>query len=292
LKELEQLGSIDLGQPSLDGNGGDLFLQAGNSGGNGRGGNIHFVPGTTPVTNNDNIFLGLQLDLIHIVRPDSLGPGFGTFIYGQDSAESGGDLDIFAGDGSDGGDLILTAGDGTFALGGAVNIAGGYGTETGGDINILAFDFDTGIGGDILFSAGNGIGGRGGDIIINAGSSVIPGAVQIGPVANTLEISDSAIVVIENGFIQLIGSASLLEITPNPTSIISYNGETLIRSKSDVFVPDVDDITLVTIANQYERVRELQNTLNALVNALSQCQHGLFQTFDGLGNPRDCALLS
>ena len=58
--------------------------------------------------------------------------------------------------------------------------------------------------------------------------------------------------------------------------------------KSDVYVIDIDTATAVTIGNVFERVRELQNTLNALVNSLSQCQHGLFLTVDASGNPRNC----
>jgi hypothetical protein len=124
------------GQNSTQGNGGDLVIRAGNSGGNGNGGSLHFVPGDTPVTPAGQIIWGLETDYVNVGREPINGGGLPTTIVGQDSvAGDGGDFILRAGNGNiGGGDAILSAGDGIFGAGGDTTILGGNGPLQGGDV--------------------------------------------------------------------------------------------------------------------------------------------------------------
>jgi hypothetical protein len=155
----------------------------------------------------------------------------------------------------------------------------------------FAGDGSSAAGGDITFLTGAASFGRGGNFFLNAGSGSFLGSVVIGPNAQLLSITPP--VVIDNSYLQLVNGFDEVLLQADPTSIFSHNGLTLLRSESDYDVIQVDT-TPVTNSNQYERLVDLQHTLNAIINSLSQCQHGLFYTRTVDPNdpfstvPRDC----
>lgn len=76
-------------------------------------------------------------------------------------------------------------------------------------------------------------------------------------------------------------------------NILEYRGKTLLRSVSDYPVPVVrtdviEENSDFFLTETTYRVALLQNSLEILVNALSQCQHGLFETLDEFGIPDSC----
>jgi len=309
------------GQNSDDGNGGDLFLAAGDSGGNGNGGDLILRPGFTPYTPGEfgvpqgQIYLGDQVDNLLITREPRDGGGLDTVISGQvGKASQGGDLFFYGGSGaSNGGDLTVQGGNSpfeegdtlSFKVGGSVITQAADAAIDGGSIYILAGDdsaADT-ANGEITISTGTAAATTSvaGDIRFNAGSGDTLGSVVIDGDDDDDDLTvdgevvfDTTPIIIDNSYFEIQKGSESVVIRADPTSIISYNGKTVLRSVSDYIIPAVP-IANIAPANDPRftdtayRIAQLQNSLEILINALGQCQHGLLETVDSVtGIPDSC----
>jgi hypothetical protein len=291
------------GQASVADNthGGDFYVKAGDSKGNGNGGSIHLLPGsnpgslTTPVISAGNIFVGELVDDLTLTRVPRNGAGLDTFIVGQGGAATqGGDLFFRGGNGgTTGGDLVVRGGDATldpfdhaFDVGGGVIVASGNGQIDGGNINVYGGPNA----GSITIQTNSQT--VAGDIYLNAGSGPTMGDIAIGDAGRTF-ILDETPLTIQDSFLHIVDSSEEVIFRADPMSIFEYNGRTLLRSVSDYPVPAVDTAAIppasdTDLTETAYRVAELQHSLEVLVNALSQCQHGLFQTVNEFGLPDSC----
>ena len=143
------------GQDSATNEGGDFFIHAGDSKGNGNGGSIHLLPGSNPGDRENfgtlvgQIFVGDLVTDLTITREPRNGGGLDTLIHGQSGAATqGGDLYLLGGDAEDlqslGGDVAIRGGSVNvvtpdplaFDVGGGVLIESGNGQISGGSVNI------------------------------------------------------------------------------------------------------------------------------------------------------------
>merc|ERR1712100_702614 len=200
------------------------------------------------------------------------GGGLDTYIVGQNGTSS------------QGGDIFLTWGSGG-TFGGTVSLRGGSELLDTDD-----YDFAFPIGGDVIVESGTGA-VDGGDILLtsNIGGSVL---IETGDTSAGVLIADANLV-IENSYLEIQEGAERIIFRADPTNILEYNGKTILRSVSDYPVPvvpsdriEVDDDLEFSLTAL--RMAQLQNSLEILVNALSQCQHGLFRTLDEFGVPDSC----
>merc|ERR1712137_1085360 len=298
--------------------GGDLYIAAGDSNGNGNGGDLVLRPGFTPYTPGQfgvpqgQIFLGDQVDDLLITREARDGGGLDTVIVGQTGqASQGGDLFFYSGEGAtSGGDVTVRGGNSpidntlSFAVGGSVILQSSDAAIDGGSIFILAGE-DTqaaGANGDITITTGDAASATSvaGDIRFNAGSGDSLGDFVIDgddddattPITSTLTF-DTTPIIIDNSYFEIQEDSENVVFRADPTSILSYNGKTLIRSVSDYIVPAVPTTNIAPandplLTDTAYRLNQLQNSLEILINALSQCQHGLLETVDEFGIPDSC----
>merc|ERR1739848_29135 len=170
-----------------------------------------------------------------------------------------------------GGSELLDTDDYDFAfpIGGDVIVESGTGAVDGGDILLTS-----NIGGSVLIETDEI---NAGSIFINAGSGSTLGDVQIGDTSAGVLIADANLV-IENSYLEIQEGAERIIFRADPTNILEYNGKTILRSVSDYPVPvvpsdriEVDDDLEFSLTAL--RMAQLQNSLEILVNALSQCQH-------------------
>merc|ERR1712137_166332 len=202
-------------------------------------------------------------------------------------ASQGGDLFFYSGEGAtSGGDVTVRGGNSpidntlSFAVGGSVILQSSDAAIDGGSIFILAGE-DTqaaGANGDITITTGDAASATSvaGDIRFNAGSGDSLGDI-----------------VIDNSYFEIQEDSENVVFRADPTSILSYNGKTLIRSVSDYIVPAVPTTNIAPandplLTDTAYRLNQLQNSLEILINALSQCQHGLLETVDEFGIPDSC----
>merc|ERR1712000_727887 len=290
-----------VGQESTGEEGGDVFLAAGSAHGNGNGGNLYLAPGSNPESPGQSgvpagdIFIGDLVENLVLTRQPRDGGGLDTYIVGQNGTSSqGGDVFLTAGSGGTfGGTVSLRGGselldtddyDFAFPIGGDVIVESGTGAVDGGDILLTS-----NIGGSVSIETDDI---NAGSIFINAGSGSTLGDVQIGDTSAGVLIADANLV-IENSYLEIQEGAERIIFRADPTNILEYNGKTILRSVSDYPVPvvpsdriEVDDDLEFSLTAL--RMAQLQNSLEILVNALSQCQHGLFRTLDEFGVPDSC----
>merc|ERR1712130_1088491 len=87
-------------------------------------------------------------------------------------------------------------------------------------------------------------------------------------------------IIIDNSYFEIQKGSESVVIRADPTSIISYNGKTVLRSVSDYIIPAVP-IANIAPANDPRftdtayRIAQLQNSLEILINALGQCQRSV-----------------
>jgi len=177
-----------------------------------------------------------------------------------------------------------------FEVGGGVIIAAGNGQIDGGGVNIYGGPSTAGNGGNVEISTDSST--ASGNIFLNAGSGPTLGDVAIGDQSTTF-IIDTTPVVIHDSYFQITDGDENLIIRADPMNIVEYNGKTILRKVSDYLVPavdttDIDDLSDLELTQTAYRLASLQNSLEILVNALSQCQHGLFETVDEFGLPDSC----
>lgn len=290
--------------------GGDLYLQAGDGGNIGNGGNVYLQLGDlstpNPITQNGQIFWGSETTplTLTVTRANSIGSGASTNILGQQSQSgNGGALKIIAGQGStNGGNLDLTAGSGSLSDGGSVTFTGADGTLGGGSISFTAGSSNVSPG-SVAINAGLGSGAGvglgnsyGGSIYLNSGSGNGLGNVIIEN-ANQLYVETATVVLLDYLLLQHGQNDDQLIFSANPESILSFNGQTLIKDR--IFSVQTVDPTPITAPNPQpgyfdlpivQRVEDLQDTVQNLISAFSQCGHGLFTTVDAAGNPAYCIL--
>jgi len=179
------------GQESTGGDGGDLYLVAGD-GTDTRSGSIYLQPGVREDgTNTGAVWWGNNAnnaDLFVLRPPTYIYPGQDTALIAQNTVGAafvGGDMFVQAGDGATfGGDLNIFAGNGEKEFGGSVFITSTFASTAihGGDIEVNAGE-GRNAGGDIFFFGGNSgfddvtagnFRSMGGDIYIHAGAGSGP----------------------------------------------------------------------------------------------------------------------
>jgi len=283
--------------------GGDFFLKAGDARHNGNGGSLHLLPGSRPgqaptfadAVSGGSIFVGDLVDDLTITREARFGGGLDTYIMGQESAATqGGDLFFLGGNGQDiGGDvrvvggLSLGADSNAQSVGGGIIIESGNGQINGGNINIYGGSGTT-AGGSVLITTDST--GASGDIYLSAGSGPTMGDITIGDEALLFTL-DGDFLTVHDSYIRMESGVDNIEIRADSSSILSYNGRTILRSVSDYPVPLVPQTTIVGDTDFSEtayRLGQIQNSIEILVNALSQCQMGIFQTVNPNGTPDSC----
>jgi len=294
------------GQSSDENRGGDMYIRAGNSEGTGNGGNVILRPGSNPATPGQagvpsgDIIWGDQVEDLTVTRVARDGGGLDTCINGQPGdASQGGDLFFIAGQGNTlGGDLLVQGGqqvvdsDISFAVGGSVEIHAGDGQIDGGAITISAGVNDIGQNsGDIVIGNAPNV-DFAGDVRFNCGSGDVLGDVVVGDFSDEFILQDTPLV-IQDSFLLITDGDDEVIFRADPTNIVQYNGKTLLRSVSDYLVPAVPTFNIAPINDPLltqtaYRVNQLQNSVEILVNALSQCQHGLFETVDSQGIVDSC----
>merc|ERR1712137_85737 len=207
-------------------------------------------------------------------------------------ASQGGDLFFYSGEGAtSGGDVTVRGGNSpidntlSFAVGGSVILQSSDAAIDGGSIFILA-------GEDTQAAGANG------DITITTGDAASATSVAgddddaTTPITSTLTF-DTTPIIIDNSYFEIQEDSENVVFRADPTSILSYNGKTLIRSVSDYIVPAVPTTNIAPandplLTDTAYRLNQLQNSLEILINALSQCQHGLLETVDEFGIPDSC----
>jgi len=219
-----------------------------------------------------------------------------TYFIGQNSAANdGGDYNIISGSGgTNSGNTNIFAGAGTDNVGGDIEFSSGDGLLNGGFFGIIAGTAINNTGSDVTFSAGdsNTILGLAGNIYLNAGSGGVLGSVTV---ASAASVGIIAQIFVSNSFLELQDEVTGDELLfqADSSSIIEFNGFTIIRSLADFPVLYPDTGIAVDANTQYSEMRKLQNSFNTLLNDLGQCQHGLIQTFKADGvTPSACADLS
>ena len=280
--------------------GGDLYIAPGDSKTNGNGGSLHLLPGSNPATPGQfgvpagQIFLGDLVGDLTITREPRDGGGLDTWIFGQGGAGTqGGDLFFIGGaSGSLGGDVFVTGGDATpdaydnaFDVGGAVVMESGNGQIDGGSINMYAGQ------GSVLISTDSAT--ASGNIYLNAGSGPTMGDIVVTGTNIQAFVLDTTPLVIRDSHLEIENAENILTIRADPMSIVEYNGKTILRSVSDYPVPAVSTAVIAPTSDlelsvTAHRLAELQNSIEILLNTLSQCQHGLFQTNNQFGLPDSC----
>merc|ERR1712014_296669 len=157
--------------------------------------------------------------------------------------------------------------------------------------------------GDVTISTGIAAAGTSvaGDIRMNAGSGDTLGSVVIDgdddDDATSVEgevLFDTTPVIVDNSYFEIQRDSESVVFRADPTSIISYNGKTVLRSVSDYLIPAVPTFNIAPandprLTDTAYRIAQLQNSLEILINALGQCQHGLLETVDSVtGIPDSC----
>ena len=279
------------------GNGGSLYLQAGDAGNGGNGGDVYLKNGDTAFsTGTNNIYWGTETltnQPLTVQRAPSRGAGGSTNILGQESFSSnGGILELRGGGGSvTGGAIDIQAGTGGLDDGGSITFTGGDGNQNGGLVTFVAGSSTGGTAGSISITSGSASTAVGstavaGDIYLNAGSGSALGDVQILNARN-FNINSNSVTLFD--YLQLISSSGDdLVIQANPESVVSYNGQTILKDR--IFnvqqvpnvnlvytVPEPADFPLVAV----QQMQFLQDTVQNLINTLSQCGHGLFNVPEG-----------
>merc|ERR1712054_688108 len=174
-----------------------------------------------------------------------------TTFAGQTAGDgSGGDLFVVGGDGvTQGGDVIVRGGDGAASLGGDVEILGGDGTTRGGAIIFRAGNGFLRDGGDIIVSSEDG------PVILSARGTVNDGIIHVGPSVNRSNDDDR---------------------------VVSWNGVPVLKESQVIPVPLADeDPNAITIR---EDISNLSIDYNNVLEALSQCGHGLVHSVTQPGN--------
>merc|ERR1712130_344704 len=301
--------------------GGDTIISA--QTGTSSGGNLLIVPGIATdcqdpsgdaftACNDGSIFLGRQTnDNIEVTRPTASGSAARTTYNGQDSINGdGGDILFNAGDSTGdgiGGDIILIPGQASNGNHGKIYL----GTDSSNaaasfPLEIQRPDLVSGNGGDTIIQGQNTQSGPAGDLYILSGQStglqgaplyLIPGDANQDFDNNEEQgdiVFDTTPIIIDNSYFEIQKGSESVVIRADPTSIISYNGKTVLRSVSDYIIPAVP-IANIAPANDPRftdtayRIAQLQNSLEILINALGQCQHGLLETVDSVtGIPDSC----
>jgi len=297
------------GQDTNEGTGarpGDLFLVAGGGQGAGStGGDIWVMPGTSEKGTPGNIIWGNAANSLIVTRNQAIAlggsPVGATTLQGQTSTfASGGDYNFAAGDGNDaGGSLLLTGatGDPTVpsnaANGGSVSFLAGVGNVNGGSVFINGGFGQEGDGGAVIFSAGNrGVaGGNGASITLTTGdSNQGRGDIIIGPNAGSFYVDNARVQVIANLVTMKSGSNTLLIRGDSQTSILQFNGRTILRATlpTGVVVSPTAPILGVPVPTaavdqqtSFLILNNLTNTVRGIVCALgdpdsTHNSHGLF----------------
>mmetsp|Transcript_13217 Transcript_13217/g.22632 ORF Transcript_13217/g.22632 Transcript_13217/m.22632 type:complete len:687 (-) Transcript_13217:39-2099(-) len=264
------------GQNGTAGTGGDVFIRGGASGVS-DGGDLYLVPGSSSAGKQGQIVLGVSTDALNVRRPDSTGIAGTTTFAGQTAGDgSGGDLFVVGGDGvTQGGDVIVRGGDGAASLGGDVEIIGGDGTTRGGAIIFRAGNGFLRDGGDIIVSSEDG------PVILSARGTVNDGIIHVGPAVNRFYV-DEVPVRIENGEIIIRGGSDYVTIANDDDRVVSWNGVPVLKESQVIPVPLADeDPNAITIR---EDISNLSIDYNNVLEALSQCGHGLVHSVTQPGN--------
>ena len=282
---------------SINGNGGSLFLQAGDAGNGGNGGDVYLKNADTAAfVGSNNIYWGNELNAnrpLIVQRASSRGAGGSTSILGQESVSSnGGTLEIVTGYGSiNAGNLNVKAGAGTKDDGGSITFTGGDGNQNGGLVTFAAGSSAAGAAGGITLTSGSASiaqpGTKAGNIYLNAGSGATLGDVQILNARNAL-LSTTSVTLFD--YLEIVSSSQDdIIIQANPESVVSYNGQTLLKDR--IFnVQQVPNVFLNYVVGQepldfplvaVQQMQYLQDTVQNLINTLSQCGHGLFSVPEG-----------
>jgi len=293
---------------ALDGstdNGGDLFLRAGDAGGQGNGGNIYLQNGdvATPAAAGKIIIGDATGDEnLLITRTNAFGAASNTYIVGQESlSNNGGSLILNAGDGATtGGNLNLNAGTGVSSLGGNAIITSGDGLANGGGVFVTTGSGSTGAAGSISVTAGSTTttNALGGSVYLNAGSGSSLGSVTVSGGSGLVAAQGvSSILLGDSLQIYSNQQPTGLVFEANPESIVSFEGRTLIKDRqysvqvvpAVVISPPTGTIAPYPITLELATlVAQIGSTVQNLNNALNQCGHGLIST--GTGDPNECYL--
>lgn len=165
-----------IGQDSLGGDGGDIFLEAGRGSATSCG-DLYLSPGAN-TANTGIIYWGTNDNNpnLRIMRPPSAdNPAHDTIFAGvptSSGAIPGGNFLLLGGNGNAGGDVHLQAGFGEEDYGGEVVIQSGSG-QTDGDITISSGVSASQVTGNIFITAGDGgFGGDAGSVFISAEDTI------------------------------------------------------------------------------------------------------------------------
>jgi hypothetical protein len=278
---------------------GDLFLQAGNGVGSGSsaGGNIWIMPGTSEKGTAGSIIWGnAARDLTVTRNPDyNVGSGVNnedTTLQGQNSLSgSGGDYNFFGGDGNDAGGILQLFGgqdddDSSGVNGGDVSISAAAGRVNGGSVFINGGFGQEGDGGSVIFSAGStgAAATNGGSITLTAGTgaNTLRGNIIVGPNAGSFYV-DNALVSAVPDFVTMISGSNTLVIRNSVTSVLSFNGRTILRTPLPTGVVAAPPSASIAVDQQstYAILNSLTATVRGIVCALGQPStghdsHGLF----------------
>lgn len=273
--------------------GGDLHLT---SGGGVNAGDIYFVSGNNPANNGAaSVLLGAPLTGLSILRPDtSSNAGSTTTFAGQYSPSGvGGDVEIIAGSDS-GGEVVIIAGQGN--LGGDIEITAGSGGAAGGNISFTSNSYPAGSiyisplnqrsGGNVHFSAGSGSSGNG--RVVFDGPTILSG---------DLRIVSSDLNFLSNSCPNQLSPLNCSEARVIFRSSASHTGEAVFSVLDATYDPNprriirsaVKSVNLPLTTTELSKgsnseyqdaiaiLNSMQGTTQQLIDALSDCGHGLIE---------------